>query len=145
MIQGSCLCGEVTFEIDEGKIVMMNNCHCTNCRKVTGADYGTFIQIPEQDFKWLSGQEFVSTYDSSPGNHRAFCKNCGSRAPQSNEAWPFVTIPAGSLDGDPKMSPKVNIFTGSKAPWLSIDDSIPSVSDMGSPDFWAEIWPQPES
>ena len=49
MIHGSCLCAEVTFEIDESKIIMMNNCHCANCRKVTGADYGTFIQISPQE------------------------------------------------------------------------------------------------
>ena len=126
MIQGSCLCGEVSFEIDEEKIVMMSNCHCINCRKVSGADYGTFIQIPPQDFKWLSGREFVTTYESSPGNHRAFCKNCGSRMPQSNDAWPFVSIPAGNLDEDPGMIPNANTFTASKAPWLSIDQSLPS-------------------
>jgi len=143
MIQGSCLCGEVKYEIDENKIAMMSNCHCSNCRKATGADYGTFIQIPPQDFNWLSGQESVATYDSSPGNHRAFCKNCGSRMPQTNDAWPFITIPAGSLDKDPNTKPKANIFTASKVSWLSIDNSIPSVSDMGSADFWASVWPQP--
>ena len=143
MIHGSCLCAEVTFEIDESKIIMMNNCHCANCRKVTGADYGTFIQISPQDFNWLSGEEYVSTYDSSPGNHRAFCKKCGSRMPQTSDASPFTTIPAGSLDADPKVTPNVNIFTGSKAPWNIIDDSLPSSIDMGTPEFWAKLFPQP--
>lgn len=144
MIQGSCLCGDVKFQIDEDQIAMMSNCHCSICRKVSGADYGTFIQIPPQSFNWLAGEDQVKTYDSSPGNHRAFCMNCGSRMPQTNDSWPFVAIPAGALDDDPKTSPKANIFTSRKAPWHSVDDSIPSAPDMGTQEFWAELWPQPE-
>ena len=144
MIQGSCLCGEISFEIDEDNIAMMSNCHCTNCRKASGADYGTFVQVPPQCFKWLSGEENVRTYDSSPGNHRAFCRSCGSRMPQSNDSWPFITIPAGVLDGDPRTFPKANIYTASKVPWLTIERSIPSAPDIGTQEFWSKLWPQTE-
>ncbi len=144
MIRGSCLCGDVAYEIDEEKIVMMNCCHCGNCRKATGADYGTFIQIPPQDFKWLTGEESLTNYESSPGNHRAFCKRCGSTMPQRNDAWPFMVIPAGTLDADPMTAPKAHMFTASKAPWHTVDAAIPSATDMGAPEFWATIWPQAE-
>lgn len=139
MIKGSCLCGGISFEINQDKILIMNNCHCTNCRKVTGAAYGTFIQVAPEDFSWLSGEQLVSTYESTPGNHRAFCKTCGSRVPQSNNAAPLKTIPAGCLDEDPNVVPELNIFTASKAPWHSIDDSIPSAPDLGSAEFWTEF------
>ncbi len=139
MIKGSCLCGGISFSINEEKISMMSNCYCSNCRKATGSDYVTVIQVPPEDFSWLSGEELVSTYESSPGNHRAFCKVCGSRMPQSNTAWPFITIPAGSLDGDPKVTPQVSIFTASKPAWHSIDESVLSCPDMGTPEFWGEF------
>lgn len=139
MVQGSCLCAGIEFQIHEEKIMMMNNCHCTSCRKVSGAAYATFIQVPPEYFTWLSGEELVATYESSPGNHRAFCGTCGSRMPQSNSAWPMITIPAGSLDADPNVLPQVNTFTASKEPWYSIDESIPSCTDMGTPEFWGEV------
>jgi hypothetical protein len=139
MIKGSCICGGVNFELDEEKITMMNNCYCSTCRKVTGSDYLTAIQVPLEDFTWLSGEELVSTFESSPGSHRAFCNVCGSRMPQSNAAWPFITIPAGSLDGDPKVAPQVSIFTASKPPWHLIDDTVLSCEDMGTPEFWGEF------
>jgi len=136
MIEGSCLCGGMKFEIDEEYIFVINNCHCANCRKVSGAAYGTFVQIPADHFRWLKGRDLLSTYESSPGNHRAFCKVCGSRAPQSPNWDERVTIPAGCLDGDPKLRPAVNIFTASKAPWHTIDEPIPSFDDHPPDAFW---------
>src|SRR5262245_31049158 len=103
------------FEIDEEFIFIINNCHCSNCRKVTGAAYGTFVQIPGNHFRWLQGQNLRVTYESSPGNHRAFCEVCGSRAPQSQNWEEVVGIPAGCLDGDPIARPEVNIFVANKA------------------------------
>jgi hypothetical protein len=140
MIQGSCLCGGMRFEIDEEEILFINNCHCSWCRKVTGAAYGTFIQIPGAHFRWISGADLLSTYESSPGNHRAFCKTCGSRAPQSQNWAQHVTVPAGLLDGDPLARPVVNIYTGSKAPWHDIREEIPSFEGMPPQNFWVSIW-----
>jgi hypothetical protein len=136
MIEGSCLCGGVKFEIDEQDILVINNCHCSYCRKVTGAAYGTFVHIPGNHFRWLAGKELVSTYESSPGNHRAFCKICGSRAPQSADWEKHVGVPAGCLDGDPGVRPALNIFTASKAPWHPLDESIPSFPEYAPEEFW---------
>src|SRR3546814_3786648 len=36
-LRGSCLCGEIRFEID-GKIGAAGQCHCSKCRKVSGTD-----------------------------------------------------------------------------------------------------------
>lgn len=119
MIQGSCLCGGIVYEIDEEHIELINNCHCVNCRKVSGAAFGTFVQIAGQHFRWIKGQDLVSTFESSPGIHRAFCSVCGSRAPQSRNWEEHVGIPAGGLDGDPGKVPTLDIFVESKAPWVT--------------------------
>ena len=139
MIKGSCLCGGIRFEIDEREIYLVNNCYCANCRKVSGAAYGTFVQIFGRGFRWIQGEDLIATFESSPGNHRAFCKVCGSRAPQSGDFSLTATVPAGSLEGDIGVSPHVNGFAASKAPWDTVDDSIPSVSDQGSREFWRAL------
>jgi hypothetical protein len=136
VIQGSCLCGGVRFEVDERQIFLINNCHCVNCRKVSGAAYGTFLQVAGSGFHWISGEELVGTFESSPGNFRAFCRVCGSRAPQSRDRAEHATVPAGSLDGDPGAKPHINMFTASKAPWHTIDNSLPSIPGQESPEFW---------
>ena len=139
MIQGSCLCGAVRYEFDEQTILLVNNCHCSRCRKVSGAAYATFVQIPGKSFRWISGEGSVATFESSPGNRRAFCKVCGSRAPQSRNWSEHVTVPAGGLDGDPGAKPHVNIFVADKAPWHTIHESIPSAADGGSEEFWRKL------
>jgi hypothetical protein len=36
-----------------------------------------------------------------------------------------VSIPAGLLDDDPGVRPKLHVFAGSKAPWWEITDGLP--------------------
>lgn len=116
MIRGSCLCSAVRFELLE-RPVLMNHCHCSMCRKVTGAAFGTFVHGKASAFQWLSGEDRVTRYRSSEGNERAFCSVCGSNMPVIEAGGDAVIIPAGSLDDDPGIRPAVQIFTGSKAPW----------------------------
>jgi hypothetical protein len=139
MIQGSCLCGAVRYELDEQAILLMNNCHCSRCRKVSGATFATFVQVAGKSFRWISGENSVATFESSPGFHRAFCKLCGSRAPQSRNWEEHVTIPAGGIDGDPGVKPHVNICVSDKVAWHVIDESIPSAADAGSREFWRKL------
>jgi hypothetical protein len=128
MIKGSCLCGGIHFEIDEEFIYMMNNCHCESCRKVSASAYGTFVQVPGAHFRWLEGRELISLYESSPGNHRAFCSVCGSNMPQSRNWEKLVTVHAGTLDGDPGAKPALNGFVSDSPGWYAIDESMPTFS-----------------
>ena len=141
MIDGSCLCGDVAFEIDESGILMSNNCFCANCRKVSGAGYGTFLQLKPSCFRWKSDPSKVSTYESSPGNHRAFCARCGSRAPQHGRL-PVVTVPAGALDADPGVRPEVAFYAASTAPWCVAEVTGKTYAQLPPPESWAEL---PES
>ena len=140
MITGSCLCGTLKYEFDEKGAVLINHCHCSRCRKASGAEYATFLQLAGDYFQWINGEESVNNYESSPGNNRAFCKFCGSRAPVVREAINNVTIPLGSLDGDPGLRPAVHVFTASKAPWYSIEDDLPQFAELGDQAFWQPYW-----
>lgn len=123
MIEGSCLCGGVKFEADE--IAITTYCHCSMCRKALGAAFGTFAHAEPEKFRYRKGEDLITRYESSPGNHRGFCRVCGSSVPVRNDRRVSVPIPAGCLDGDPELRPVLHIFTGSKAPWWTIDDGLP--------------------
>ena len=131
MINGSCLCGKVTFRVD-GDILVMTNCHCSQCRKITGAAFGTLALCKKEDFKYISGENHISPYKVSEQVTRSFCDNCGSPLPvKEHEAFgPLIMgIPAGLLDNDPKVRPSKHIFVGSKAPWWKITDDIPQYEE----------------
>ena len=126
---GSCLCGEVTYEFD-GPPERMVNCHCSRCRRQTGAAYGTFVFVKEDAFRWLSGRDSVVDYKLPEARVKgtAFCRHCGSLVPRLREPGQ-VQAPAGSLDADPGIQPAVNIFVRSKAPWSALDESIPCFAE----------------
>ena len=101
MISGSCLCGEISFELTAAP-EFMNHCHCRMCRKASGASFGTFLHAEGRHFRWVSGLSSIQTYESSPGNFRPFCSKCGSRVPVLEKNGAEVIIPAGALDDDPQ-------------------------------------------
>jgi hypothetical protein len=136
MVQGSCLCGEVLFEIDEAAIGLSVACYCENCRKVSGAPYGVYLQVRPAGFRWLAGEDHVATYESSPGNRRGFCRSCGSVAPSATP-YGAVRVPGGSLDGDPNHPPDVVLFSAGEMAWCSLaTPPADSFTDGGPPEFW---------
>jgi hypothetical protein len=144
MIRGSCLCGNVRFEL-EGTPQFINHCHCSMCRKVHGAAFGSFLHADGRGFRWLAGESLVENYPSSPGNIRAFCRVCGSNMPMLEEQGAHVIIPAGTLDDDPGVRPIVHIYTASRAPWFVLGDDLPQFAGFPPEEFWAERVPLDES
>ena len=135
-IQGSCLCGTLKYEIS-APFTMMMSCHCSMCRKHHGAPFATFAAAPIEGFHWLSGEEAVSYYASSPGSRRGFCSVCGSIAPMLMKEMGMAVIPAGTLQGDPGIRPQGHLFVGSKAPWHTISDSLPQHQQY--PPEWGDM------
>jgi hypothetical protein len=115
---GSCLCGAVTYQY-VGAVKVFQYCHCSRCRKFTGSAHASNIIVDPAQFRWLSGEESIGRFELPEAKHFAtsFCKNCGSSLPWLTKSAKAVVIPAGTLDGDPKVRPKHNIFMADKAPW----------------------------
>lgn len=95
--KGSCLCGEVRYEVD-GPFDVMSHCQCSMCRQHHGTASATFVAAPLERFRWISGLEQVKTYHSSEHGTRSFCTACGSVAPTLEEETERVFCPAGNLE-----------------------------------------------
>ena len=136
MLHGSCLCGEIAFEID-GVATRMSHCHCSMCRKTHGSAFGSFVWVPDASFRWLRGEEKFRSRDSSPGTPRRFCPRCGSSVPGAPYAG-VRYVPAGLLDDDPKPGQAEHVFVASKAPWHEIADGLPRFDEY-PPGFGAGV------
>lgn len=121
-MHASCLCGDVTWDID-GPAEWMSHCHCSICRKTHGAAFATYVAAPAAGFR-QSGREHVVRFESSPGFFRCFCGRCGSVVP-GDATEGRIFLPAGNLDGDPGVRPLAHIFVADVAPWHAITDSLP--------------------
>jgi hypothetical protein len=122
MIRGSCLCGGIRFEIDE--VLSLTHCHCTICRKISGAAFASYAHVARDKFRLLSGEDLMTFFESTPGGHRTFCRKCGSIAPSAASYLETISVPAGLLDDDPSVRPKLHTFVRSKAPWWEIVDNL---------------------
>ncbi len=124
MINGSCYCSSVRYEI-HGKLLFFANCHCPDCRKITGAAFSSVLVTESNGFKVI-GDEHLVSYESSPGKQRCFCRNCGSHLFSRIEQRPgMIFVRAGSLDDDPNLQPQQHFWTRYKAPWHEIMDNLP--------------------
>lgn len=128
--KGSCLCGQVRYEI-HGELRGVLNCHCSMCRKAHGAAFRTRAAVRSADFRWLSGEDLLTHYESSPGQQRTFCRVCGSNLVtkfEQHKEW--YGFPLGTLDTDPGVKPACHVFVGSKAPWYDITDKLPQYEEL---------------
>jgi len=123
MIRGSCQCGAIRFEIDA--VLSLTHCHCTICRKLTGAAFASYVHVLADKFRLLAGADLIQRHETTPGSLRGFCRVCGSMAPGKAPYLSTVSIPAGLLDDDPGVRPKLHVFARSKAPWWDIADGLP--------------------
>ena len=123
-LHATCLCDTVAWEVT-APLEMMHHCHCSRCRKAHGTGFATFAMCAASGVRVTRGRDEITTYESSPGVPRAFCRRCGSVAP-SDAVWNGqVGIPVGPLEGDPGERPMAHIFAASKAPWLEIAGDLP--------------------
>jgi hypothetical protein len=123
-LQGGCLCGEVRYEID-GPLGTMSHCHCSMCRKHHGTPFATAVSAPISSFRWLSGEQSVVLFRSSPYGLRSFCGTCGSVTPILDEEMGLALCPAGNLEGQLNVKLQGHVFVGSKAAWHTITDQLP--------------------
>lgn len=123
MKRGSCLCGTVKWSY-EGETGQMSHCHCSICRKMHAAPYGTYFSVPAENFQIDAGEDAIRTYETSPGFPRDFCSKCGSVVPFSVGDGSRVPIPVGCLDDDPGIKPTMHIFAPFKSPWVELGDEL---------------------
>jgi hypothetical protein len=108
------------------------------CRKAHGAAFRSRARVAAADFHWVQGEDLVTWFESSPGNHRGFCRVCGSPIVSRFDANPAVYgLPLGALDDDPQVRPALHVHVASKAPWHEITDRLPQFAQV--PDDVAEL------
>lgn len=121
---GGCLCGEYRYEIDRRHLNAMH-CYCQMCRKAHGTALSTHLILRPNQLSWRAG-ETLHQYESSPGAFREFCPKCGTHLlihGQSGDGT--LSIPAGTLDGDPPITIIGHMYTRELVSWHTISDELP--------------------
>ena len=126
MIEGSCLCGSIKYEVEiiPDKIF---NCHCQFCRKAHGADYVSLALVKASTLTIDDQNSHLTEHLNDIGGYRAFCSNCGTRMMNyASDKNMYCAITLSTIDSPFDLRPIAHVNTESKAKWCTPSDDIPS-------------------
>ncbi len=133
ILKGSCLCGAMKYEAT-GEPQRFFHCHCSRCRKATGAGHASNLFLQPATLKWRAGEDQFRSFKVPEAKRftNAFCATCGSRMPRQVKDTDAVIIPAGSLDDEAPLQPQARIFYESRASWSCDARELPVHSEYPS-------------
>lgn len=121
-MQGRCLCGSVTFEV-ELPVLSVVNCHCESCRRQCSAPMTTYIGVTDGQWQW-TGEE-PKLFRSSPGVERTFCGTCGSPMSFRSQAMSGTMHFYVAAMADPEaFAPALYVAHEEKLCWFNSDDGL---------------------
>jgi len=127
---GTCLCGEIRFEV-VGDFEQFFLCHCARCRKDTGSAHAANLFSSTATLHWLSGETKIKTFRLPSTRHeRSFCSECGSAVPNMQMNGALLVVPAGSLDSAIAIRPDAHICVASAANWDRNLESVPRLEGL---------------
>jgi hypothetical protein len=123
-LSGGCQCGAVRYEVD-GVPQHAALCHCSDCRKSSGAPMVAWAAFAEAEFKVIKGE--VKTINSSGASMRSFCGDCGTGLYFRNaENLPgIVDIQAATLDEPEALPMQVHIQVAERIGWMETAHELP--------------------
>jgi hypothetical protein len=127
-LTGGCLCGAVEYAVPDDFAYALN-CHCSQCRRATGAAFKPFGGIAAGRLAVTKGAGAIRRYGAAL-THDAHCGTCGSLLWSLVRDGAYVHVTLGTLHGAPSIRPGAHIFTGSKAPWYDILDDLPQFAEF---------------
>jgi len=126
-ITGGCQCGAVRYRIC-GELVDASFCHCSMCRKVSGAPVTAWATFPVSAFEYIKGE--AGFYHSSVAAQREYCPHCGAQLVFRFAENPSeLDVSISTMDDVNAVQPEFHIWVKNKVPWLIIGDDLPQYSE----------------
>ena len=121
-VEGECLCGAVRYRVD-GRLRDARCCHCSRCRKAFSAQASAYALVDPDEFRWLCGDELLTTYSDQQGCGLQFCSLCGATL-GGILAGVIHGVSLGCVNGNPDVVLGRHIYVGSKANWEVVPDGV---------------------
>ncbi|KAJ5726311.1 uncharacterized protein N7483_007668 [Penicillium malachiteum] len=105
-LSGACLCKNITYRVvlhTPESYPDLIICHCTNCKRYTGAGFSTNIIVPSSDFQYTKGlpKLYLDIGNKEGQVLREFCPDCGTPfTSQSKSDMQMVAVKSGTLDDE---------------------------------------------
>lgn len=128
---GGCLCGAVRYELS-GAVSNPCFCHCTSCRRASGAPMVPWATFPRAGVRVTRGA--LTEFRSSPGVWRGFCAACGTQLTYRKQAWDAeIDVALATLDEPALIQPRMHVWVAERLPWVVIGDQLPQFAGNAGP------------
>ena len=123
MLEGGCYCGAIRYEAAAAPF-NETNCHCSICRRTTGAPFVAWFSVRRSQFRLTQGNP--TRFRSTAKGVRSFCTQCGTQITFEHADYPDeIDITTCSLDQPAGVPPKDHIWTRSRVDWVRPADGLP--------------------
>lgn len=130
MLKGGCYCGRIRYEA-EGEAFDQTSCHCSICRRTTGAPFVAWFSVPRTAFRLVG--EKPARFRSTQKGTRSFCPACGTQLTFEHDDFPSeIDITTCSLDDPQAQPPKDHTRTSSRLSWVRLADGLPEFRESRS-------------
>jgi hypothetical protein len=126
-ITGECFCGSIRYEIS-GPLEDARSCHCSRCRKAFSGAGSAVAGFGQAKFRWMRGEEMLTTYLNKHEIGLGFCSQCGSTLCNLSKGQ-VIGITLGTLNGHAQVKIGRHIFVDSKAGWDEIGGTAPQFGE----------------
>lgn len=130
-LQGSCLCGNVRFQIAD-QPHMTANCHCLSCQKTSGAGHAFHLMFKTDQVE-ITGTTKGYEWTADSGNQVTtfFCPECGSSTHGQTSGFPgMITVRAAMLEQSDELTPQVSVYKKRLRNWDHLDENAPAFDAM---------------
>ncbi|WOE76668.1 GFA family protein [Alterisphingorhabdus coralli] len=131
-LTGGCHCGAIRYTLT-GTPLNHTLCHCTDCRRNSGAPMVGWAMYQEQAFSLDMGE--VATYASSEHARRHFCIQCGTGLFYTNAVLipGCVDVQSATLDEPDKLPPQMQIQVADRIDWMACVHELPTAERYPDP------------
>jgi hypothetical protein len=122
-LTGGCACGGVRYRLASHPFDA-GYCHCSICRRSSGAPVIVFATVPLADFILVAGEP--RRRRSSAFGERWFCGDCGTQLAMHVDHQPdTIDFTLASLDTPGALRPVFHLFWAGRISWFDTRDTFP--------------------
>jgi hypothetical protein len=126
MLKGGCFCGWMRYEAG-GTPSHETLCHCSICRRTSGAPLLAWFSVPRTQFRWVRGEP--TQFRSTDKGTRSFCPQCGTQLTfEHADLLEEIDVTTCSDDAN-ALPPKDHTRASSRLGWLKLADRLPQFNE----------------
>jgi hypothetical protein len=124
-VQGQCFCKAIRFEI-QFPTDFCSHCHCESCRTSHGSAFVTWGGVARNQFQFLSGENKLKKYKSSPKVNWCFCSECGTSLLYIHDEYPEkIYFTVANLTRPLDRGPDSHVSFEERVDWFHTHDQLP--------------------